>query len=167
MALPTFPSNPTNLQVYSYAGRDYYFFSDTGTWIATRGAWETVAGQLNTSNVGGTTAFTLSNGVEYVPVATPYVVTNRVFLGVTTDYPPEPVPTITLNGSTDNLAEYSTRGFTFTMTNDIDNTAQLSIVSGGGTLSSTSVAAGGSFIYTPANVAVDTTVTIRGTAETL
>lgn len=160
-----FPSNPNNLQTHTEYGRTYQYFTATGTWLATRGDWDYVESDLDLSLITGNSPVTLGNGATYTPVSTPYLVTNRVWQA--TDFvPPEiPPPTVAITGSTSNLIESSTRSFLVYLTNDHDNTASLNIVNGGGSLSSNTMSNGNSVIYTPANVASNTSVTLRATVS--
>jgi hypothetical protein len=158
-----FPTNPTNLQTHTEYGRTYQYFTATGTWLATSGDWDYVESELDLSLITGTSPVTLGNGATYTPVNVPYVVTNRVWQ--VTDYdPPEiPVPTVAITGTTGNLIESSTRSFVVYLTDDHDNIASLNIVSGAGSLNSNSISNGNSVIYTPTNVAGNTSVTLRAT----
>ena len=158
-----FPTNPTNLQTHTEYSRTYRYFSVTGTWLATRGDWDYVESELDLSLITGTSPITLGNGATYTPITVPYVVTNRVWQATEYDPPEIPVPTVAITGSTGNLIESSTRSFVVYLTDDHDNIASLNIVSGGGSLSSNSISNGNSVIYTPANVATDTSVTLRAT----
>lgn len=162
--MANFPSSPTDLQVHTEYGRSYTFYSLLGVWIATRGDFDFVKNQLQLDTVSGTSPVNLTNGTTYNPVSTPYLVTNRVWKSASFDPPLVPAPTIGISGSSQNLSEQLTRSFTINMTDDTDNIAQVTIVSGGGSLNSTSIAPGGSVLYTPVNVAVNTSVTIRATA---
>ena len=158
-----FPSNPSNLQTHTEYSRSYQYFSDLGIWVATRGAWDYAQNDLDLSNISGSNSTTLDNGVTYTPITVPYVVTNRVWQATNFDPPSIPPPTVALTGGTSNLIESSTRSFVVHLTDDHDNAASMNIVSGGGSLSSNSISNGNSVIYTPANVAGNTSVTLRAT----
>ena len=158
-----FPSNPANLQTHTEYSRSYQYFSDLGIWVATRGAWDYAQNDLDLSNISGTGSTTLDNGVTYTPITVPYVVTNRVWQSTNFDPPSIPPPTVAITGTTSNLIESSTRSFVVYLTDDHNNTASLNIVSGGGSLGSNTISNGNSVIYTPTNVASNTSVTLRAT----
>ena len=158
-----FPSNPSNLQTHTEYGRTYQYFTATGTWLATSGDWDYVESELDLSLITGNSPVTLGNGATYTPITVPYLVTNRVWQVTDFDPPSIPVPTVAITGATSNLIESSTRSFVVSLTDDHDNTASLNIVSGGGSLSSNSISNGNSVIYTPTNVASNTSVTLRAT----
>jgi hypothetical protein len=165
--MASFPTNPSNLQTHVEYGRTYQYFTATGTWLATNGDWDYVESRLNLSLITGTSPVTLSNGSAYTPVSTPYVVTNRVWQSTNFVPPQIPVPTVAITGTTSNLIESSTRSFIVSLNGDDDNTASLNIVSGGGSLSSNTISSGNSVIYTPTNVASNTSVTLRATVVDL
>ena len=160
-----FPTNPNNLQTHTEYGRTYQYFTATGTWLATRGDWDYVESGLDLSLITGNSPVTLGNGATYTPISTPYVVTNRVWQATEYNPPEIPVPTVAITGPTGNLIESSTRSFIVYLTDDYDNIASLNIVSGGGSLSSNTISNGNSVIYTPANVASNTSVTLRATVS--
>jgi hypothetical protein len=158
-----FPNNPSNLQTHTEYGRTYQYFTATGTWLATRGAWDYVESDLDLSLITGNSPVALDNGSTYTSINVPYLVTNRVWQS--TDFVPPviPPPTVAITGTTSNLIESSTRSFVVYLTDDHDNTASLTIVGGGGSLSSNTISNGNSVVYTPANVASNTSVTLRAT----
>ena len=162
-----FPSNPSNLQTHTEYGRTYQYFTATGTWLATRGDWDYVESDLDLSLITGNSPVTLGNGATYTSINVPYLVTNRVRQA--TDFVPPviPPPTVAITGSTSNLIESSTRSFVVYLTDDYDNIASLNIVNGGGSLSSNTISNGNSVIYTPTNVAGNTSVTLRATVSDL